>query len=289
MSKIVIYILLLASFSGCRLYNQNIMFRTEKSIKSSKPIIEAMINRAEKNYIVQIGDHIEVRLYTAEGEEIINPRAAMVGIPNGQQIQVGGQMGQGGMMMQSNMMMQQGAGNGFQSPQFPLDYPDFTVWQSGQINLPKLGLVKIEGLTLMQVDSTLSLMYNKFFEKSYVRSRFNNKRVVVFRGATGTVIPLRSENMNLLEILALTGGMPNDQRARNIRLIRGDLKDPDVYVINLSKIEGLTAQDLTIQPNDIVYVEPVRKSVFETLNDVSPLLSLITSLITFGLVLRSTR
>lgn len=267
------------------------MFKTPTNIKSSKLLIEARIRDAEGNYLIQKGDHLEVRVYTAEGEEIINPRAAFVGLPNNLAGGMGMGMGQG-MGMPAQGTPTQGAGGvggGFQSQMFPLDYPDFTVQQNGMINIPKLGFVKVEGLTLVQTDSLLVSGYSKFYEKPFVRSRYNNKRVVVFRGAIGTVLPLRSENMNLIEILGLTGGMPNDQRARNIRIIRGDLKDPDVYVVDLSTMKGVTAQNLLIQPNDIIYVEPVRKAIIEQIGDLSPILSLFTSIITLVLVLRTTR
>ncbi len=287
MVKIILYTFLMCFCFGCKFYNQNIMFKTPTNIKSSKPIIEALIKDAEGNYLIQKGDHLEVRVYTAEGEEIINPRAAMVGLPAGLG---GGMIGQGGMGGGgAPMVAGGGGGGGFQTQLMPLDYPDFTVQQSGMINIPKLGYVKVEGLTLVQTDSLLSKAYSKFYEKPFVRSRYNNKRIVIFRGATGIVLPLRSENMNLIEVLGLTGGMPNDQRAKNIRLIRGDLKDPDVYVIDLSTIKGITAQNLLVQPNDIIYVEPVRKAIIEQIGDLSPILSLFTSILTLVLVLRSTR
>lgn len=293
MLKIILYTLLISCCFSCKFYNQNIMFKTPANIKSSKPIIEALIKNAEGNYLIQKGDHLEVRVYTAEGEEIINPRALMVGNPsaigqNGQMMmpqQGGGGMMGGGAMGGGTV----GMGGGFQTPQFPLDYPDFIVQQTGMINIPKLGYVKVDGLTLVQTDSLLSSAYSKFYEKPFIRTRYNNKRVVVFRGAIGTVLPLRTENMNLIEVLALTGGMPNEQRARNIRLIRGDLKDPDVYVIDLSTMKGVTAQNLLVQPNDIIYVEPVRKAIIEQIGDLSPILSLFTSIITLVLVLRTTR
>ena len=84
---------------------------------------------------------------------------------------------------------------------------------------------------------------------------------------------------SIIEILAQTGGFPNDHRARNVRLIRGDLQKPNVFVIDLSTIEGMQRVNLTVQPNDIIYVEPVRKTFVESLNDLAPIIASISSVI----------
>ncbi|NJL11979.1 MAG: hypothetical protein HC913_02535 [Microscillaceae bacterium] len=78
--------------------------------------------------------------------------------------------------------------------------------------------------------------------------------------------------------------MSENLRASNIRLIRGDLSDPSVYLINLKTFEGLSQQNLTIEPNDIVYVEPIRKSFLEALRDITPILSFLTTTLTFILL-----
>lgn len=278
--RFIYYLLLLgwlsAGLSGCRIYNQNIMFKTSKNIRINAPFIEAKMRGAEKNYVIQKGDYVEIRLYTNKGEIIMNPKA------DGNTLGAGNQ----NINNQQPFFQQQvqGGVGGVAGNQYPLDFPTFLVQQDGTAKIPMIGYVLLENLTLNQADSLIETKFNPIFNECFVRTRYSNKRVFVFKGQAGLVFPLRQEKVNLIEVLAQTGGMANDLRASNIRLIRGDLQNPSVYVINLRTIDGLMAQNLTVEPNDIIYVEPVRKSFLEGLNDISPILSFITSLITLGLI-----
>jgi polysaccharide biosynthesis/export protein len=274
--NLLYYSLLLALLASCRIYNQNIMFKTTKSILANAPLINARIKGAEKNYLIQKGDYLEIRVYTNKGEIIMNPKADANTL--------GG--GMNNMQQQPFLQQQQGGqAGGVAGNQYPLDFPTFLIQQDGTAKIPMIGHILLENLTLNQADSLLETKFSDSFKECFVRTRYSNKRVVVFKGQAGVIYPLRQEKMNLIEILAQTGGMGNDLRASNIRLIRGlDTGNPSVYVINLRTINGLMAQNLVVEPNDIIYVEPVRKSFLEGLNDISPILSFITSLITLGLI-----
>ncbi len=99
-----------------------------------------------------------------------------------------------------------------------------------------------------------------------------------------------NDNMNLIEVLAEVGGITEAGKAQNIRLIRGDLSNPSVQIIDMSTIEGMRKASLQVEPNDIVYIEPVRRVFFEALRDVGPILSALTSVATIYLVIsRATR
>jgi polysaccharide biosynthesis/export protein len=271
---------------GCRVYNQNIMFKTKESIIQQEELINQSIRNAEKNYTIQKGDYIEVRVFTNKGEVILSPLQIDPDNPNAQnQNQARGQGGAGG-----------GGGGGaggqflFQNAtvagtQFPLSFPTFLIQEDGVAKLPIVGSIQLAGLTLNQADSLLEKQFAATYEEPFVRTRYTNKRIIVFKGPTGLVFPLRNEKVNLIELLSATGGVDNLMRSSNIRLIRGDLRNPTVYVVNLRTIKGMSMYDLTLEPNDIVYIEPIRKTAVEALGDISPLLSLVTSILTLILVI----
>ena len=221
---------------------------------------------------------MEVRVFTNAGEVIISPPQ----IDNNNSI---------GLNQGFNQQFQNGAGGGNRgggqigANVFPLQFPVFLVKQNGFAKLPLIGEIFLENLTLDQADSLLEIKFEEFYEQPFVRTRYSNKKVVVFKGTQGLLFPLRNEKVNLVDVLAQTGGMGNDLRATNIRLIRGDLRNPNVYVINLKTIDGLRAYDLTLEPNDIIYVEPVRKPFLESLRDISPVLTFISTIATLGTTL----
>ncbi|MGZ4056618.1 MAG: polysaccharide biosynthesis/export family protein, partial [Bacteroidia bacterium] len=106
-----------------------------------------------------------------------------------------------------------------------------------------------------------------------------NKRVIVFPGSAGDarVIPLLNNNTTLIEALALAGGIADDGKAKMVKLIRQNGDNHDVFLIDLSKIQGIKDASMVLQANDIIYVEPKRRYASRLLTDIAPIVSLITS------------
>jgi polysaccharide export outer membrane protein len=111
--------------------------------------------------------------------------------------------------------------------------------------------------------------------------------VTVLGALGGQVIPIENENTTLLEILAAAGGLNQRSKGSNIRLIRGPLDDPAVQIIDLSTIEGLKKASLQVLPNDVVYVEPVRRVFNETVRDAAPIIGVVTNVVTLLLVIQN--
>jgi polysaccharide export outer membrane protein len=225
------------------------MFKTETGrVPAGLPLAVA---EAERNYTIKKNDYIEIKLYANKGEKLIDFNIGLQGSANTAGVATN----------------QENRG------------PRFLVQDDGYVKLPQLGMVKLEGYTLIQADSVLENAYNNFYVEPFVNTNFANKRVVVLSGSKGQVIPLVNEQMNLIEVLALFGGVESNARVRNIRLIRGDLKNPEVYIVDLSTIDGMMKSSLLLKANDIIYVEPVRKPIIESISDVTPFVSLISGLI----------
>ena len=105
--------------------------------------------------------------------------------------------------------------------------------------------------------------------------------MIIFPGSGGkaNVINLLHNNTTLLEALALSGGIANTGKAKRIKLIRGNMKDPEVYLIDLSTIEGMKQGDMVLQANDIIYVEPVLKLSQTLLAELSPVIGILTNIL----------
>lgn len=212
---------------------------------------------AERNYTIQPNDLLEIEVYTNKGERIIDPDFELM-----KELRAGG----GGQML--NRVK-----------------PQYLVQPNGEARLPMVGNIYIEGYTLYQADSLLARAYNEFYKESFVITRFVNKRVVVLGATGGQVIPLLNENINVLEVLALAGDITGRGKAHNIRLIRGDLQDPQVQLIDLSTIDGMQRASLNVQSGDIIYVEPVRRILPETIRDITPVMGLVANALTLLIVI----
>ncbi len=157
-----------------------------------------------------------------------------------------------------------------------------TVDFDGTIKLPVLGRVKITDLNVREAELLMENLLKTFYVDPYVTIKIQSKRVILFSGAAGNarVIPLQYQNMNLMEVLAISGGIPTTGKAHRIKIIRGNLKNPQIFLIDLSKIEGLKTSDLIVQGDDIIYVDFRNDYVQNFLTRIGPSLGLINLAVT---------
>jgi polysaccharide biosynthesis/export protein len=164
---------------------------------------------------------------------------------------------------------------------------DYPLDNEGVVRLPILGNVNLSGMTIREAEIHLEERYSEFYVKPFVQIKVINKRIIVYPGEPGQakVIALSNNNTTVIEALAQAGGISANGKAYNVKLIRqtNDPKKPfKVYKLNLSKIEpGLNEGMTVVQSGDIIYVEPRRQIASRTLREVTPIITLVTSMITF--------
>lgn len=157
---------------------------------------------------------------------------------------------------------------------------NYTVEADGRAKLPLLGLVPLTGLTVREAELKLEGMYTEFYNRPFVQVSINNRRVVVFPGGGGDakIVPLENTNTTLMEALATAGGLNKRGDARKIKVFRKMPEGPrQVFMFDMSDIEGLPYADVTVQADDIIYVQPNPELAREILADMNPIIALLTS------------
>ncbi len=158
---------------------------------------------------------------------------------------------------------------------------NYQVEYDGQIKLPIINRTMIGGKTISEAEKMLEERFSVYFNNPFVQIKVTNNRVTIFPGGEGSdpmVVVLDNTNTTLFEALAKIGGI-RDGKAHKIKLIRGDLRNPQVYLIDLSTVRGMTQADLVLQANDIIYVQPRAKVPQKLLEALAPFTSLLTSLL----------
>lgn len=240
MKYALILIAVVAGLSSCNI-NRNLMFKTDTDYEFDVPVDSS--NFLE--YTISPNDILTMRLFSNKGAELLNATAGS----------------------ESTM-------NFFQFPRV-----DFFVEVDGTVELPELGFVQLEGLTIREAEAFLEQLYGQLYRDPYVLVRVMNNRVFVFPGSGGEagVVTLANNNVTLIEALALAGGIAQRGDARKVKLIRKVNEKHEVYLMDLSTIEGVEAASMIVQANDIIYVDPVPRLPSEVLRDVSPVITLISS------------
>ncbi len=157
----------------------------------------------------------------------------------------------------------------------------YTIEYDGLAKMPLLGRVSLKGMTVREAELILEEKYSKYYNKPYVQLMVVNRRVVVFPGGGGDarLIPLENNNTTLLEVLGLAGGLNKRGDARKVKVFRYDNAGKRlVYQFDLSTIDGLQYADMVMQGDDVVYVQPNPDIAREALQDITPIVGLLTSI-----------
>lgn len=233
--------------ASCKPLNPSIMFRTPKDYD-----YDTKVKDTTQEYKIAANDAISFRLFTNNGLKLVD-------------------------VTESNPQMFQQLNQGI----------TYVVEFDGKVNLPIIGRIDVSGMTTREAEFFLEEKYDEVFIDPFLLLNVTNRRITVFPGSggDGVVITLQNNNIKLLEALALAGGLADQGRAARIKLIRGDLADPEVYLIDLSTIEGISQSDIILQANDIIYVETIGVTTRQVLGEVTPILSLLTGLLTLYFVI----
>ncbi|MDW3194137.1 MAG: polysaccharide biosynthesis/export family protein [Cytophagales bacterium] len=227
------------------------MFRLDEGASA----LQKSVDMAERNYVIQEDDLLTIDVFTNDGERIIDPDFELMrDVPLNNQ----------------NLLTF-----------------NYLVQIDGQTKLPMIGKVDLKGMTIDEAETKLEELYNHFYKDVFVKLAFENKRVIVLGAPGGQVIPLVNQNMTLVEILALSGGVEFGAKVHNVRIVRGPLSSPTVFEIDLNTVDGMRQSVIPIEPGDIIYVEPWRRPFFEVLRDLSPVFQASTSVVALVVLIRT--
>jgi polysaccharide biosynthesis/export protein len=252
--KLITFVAILIGLMQTSCYiNSDLMLKTDRAF-----VYDTIPKDNNYEYVLSPNDLLEMRLFANKGFLIIDISS--------------GAEERGGTVM--------GVGRNF------ITYP---IYENGEVKLPIIDYVNIVGKTIKEAEKYLEELYSEFYVEPYVQLVVVNRRVFVFPGGGGDaqVIPIMNNNTTLLEAIALAGGINQRGKANKIKLIRTVGKEREVYLIDLSDISGVKYADMLVQANDIIYVEPVPQIAQEILQEVTPILSLISSLFIIYLTLQN--
>ena len=251
----------LLSLSSCRIFYPNTMFQQKdyQYFELAKKNIE--------EYVIQPGDELKLEVFSRDGFKLVDVLGGSTSVQS---------------MSTSN-----------QNTASVTDEIHYLVDKEGFVKFPVLGMMYVKGYTQNELETQLAQRYATLFVNPFVVLRVTNRRVFVFKGDIGGVVPLNDAPTSLIEVLAKSGGMDRPLKAYKIKIIRGDMANPEVRMIALSTLECLRKADLIVQSNDIIYVDQ-RKNVAldfskQILPIITPIVSLIGLITSFTLLARTTK
>ncbi len=158
----------------------------------------------------------------------------------------------------------------------------YLVDKAGNIQLYKLGDVKVAGLTRTEVKDKLQRDLGPYLKEPVVTVRNLNNRITVL-GEVGRpgVLPLQTDQITLTEALGQSGDLKITGKRDNILIIRQTENGKDFKRVNLLDNSVFSSPYYYLQNEDVVYVEPDLKRTSNQRNQVIQWIVSGTGLIVF--------
>lgn len=256
MRHFLLLAIVISSLSSCSTLDKSRMLKTPVNYKF-KEFIDSVDYKA--SYKIAIDDEIFLQMFSNDGYNMVN---------------IGGNQtnstGSGIMGGSANTVGIGNQRNGF----------GYKVRSDSTIKVPVIGKIKVVDLTLNQIEERLELLLESQVNSPFVIARIFNRRIYIFQGGySASIFQLQNENTTLFEVLAQVGGVYNEGNASRIKIIRGDLNNPEIYLVDLSTIDGIKNANLSMQAGDIVYIDPFINYGDRISKDIGSSLAFISSLL----------
>ena len=140
----------------------------------------------------------------------------------------------------------------------------YEVDSSGNIEFIKLGTLHVAGMTRKELKEKLQKDLAPYLAQCVVAVGFLNRHVTMMGAVSPQILPLPNDKMTILEALAASGDIGDKGKADNVLVIRDKGSSKEFKRLNLTDESVFYSPYFYLQPDDIVYVEPVKKKAENT-------------------------
>ena len=162
----------------------------------------------------------------------------------------------------------------------------YIVKSDGVMSLPMIGDIKAEGFTMREIEKVIEQISSTYFKDPIVKVNILNFDVSILGevNSPGRYNLVRS-NQNILHLIGKANDLTEYANRKKIKVIRrdGDMSSNIIY-LDLTDPAILNQQDFFLQPQDIVYVEPMKKK-FYLMKNLSSAVSISISAISLYLLI----
>ena len=247
--KLLIILLICIVISSCIPHKDTIYLQNKEN--ATNDTIQNNLSEVQKPYRVQVNDILNVRVKALDQEtvEILNPI---------------------------------GEGNLNASGEERAYFDGFTVDNHGNIRVPTLGYINVLGFTTEEIEKMIE---KKLLDEQFksTASIFVTVKLAGLRftangeiGRPGTVVIFK-DRVNIFEAIANAGEIPLTGNKKDVLVIRQYPQGQKIHHLDLTDINVMKSPYYYIQPNDIIYVKPLKqKSIGTGETAVSSLATLAT-------------
>jgi polysaccharide export outer membrane protein len=163
----------------------------------------------------------------------------------------------------------------------------YSVDPEGYINLPVLGKLQVAGLTVTEARSLIQTKATEYLKDAQIEVKLLSFKIYflgeVKSPGQQTVF---SDRANILEAVALAGDLTYNGNRKNVSILRSEQNRTRLIEVDLTQRDILTSPQYYLQPNDVVYVKPLKSTIFRIrLSEYAGILSFFTSTVTLAVLI----
>ncbi|GAA4321262.1 polysaccharide biosynthesis/export family protein [Flaviaesturariibacter amylovorans] len=134
--------------------------------------------------------------------------------------------------------------------------PGYLVDVRGNIEIPRIGLIKAEGLTKDELSKTVRAKLKDVLTQPSVVIRFLNFRVTVLGEVRNAgVLSVPTERLSILEAVGMAGGITEFGTIKNVRVLREIDGQRETGVLDLTAGNIFESKYYQLRQNDVILVD----------------------------------
>lgn len=153
----------------------------------------------------------------------------------------------------------------------------------GNIEFPKIGKLKVAGLTRDAAKDTITNAFREYLVDPIVSVKFGGFQFSVLGEVNGPgTFTLTNEKISIFEAIAKAGDLTQFSERKNVRIIRDVNGNRKIITLDLNDSKLLNSPDYYLTRYDVIYVEPRSlKLVGENLQRTSTYIASVASVLAF--------
>ncbi len=138
----------------------------------------------------------------------------------------------------------------------------YFVDREGYINFPVLGRLKVEGMTLPQIEKLITTGTQPYLKDAVVNVRFLNFKVNVLGEVNRPgIVRISNQRVSLLDVIGNAGDFTPYANRTNVLLVREENGLRSFQRLNFQNGEIFNSPYFYLRQNDMLYVEPIKAKV----------------------------
>jgi len=139
----------------------------------------------------------------------------------------------------------------------------YMVNDSGYIDFPLLGKIFANGKTIAEVEKDLNKSLSEILQEASVIVKLVMYNVSVLGEVKNPgKLSIYNNRVNIFEAIAMVNDITAFGNRSNVQIIRTEGNKSKIIIVDLNSKDILSSPNYYLQPNDIVYVEPLKEKAY---------------------------